>query len=369
MLSPPPVRGSARRLLRCPLPAAGRRPGGAVPGPRAPEARKVTTVAATTITVSPSRAAKVAPGGEHAVHAGASEGGGGAREPARARGAERAGERRGATGRGGLVPSGEPEGPGIGGAAKDRRLKDRSWVEATRGRWERLVNAHLEGAGASGADHGGEPRGVDRASGGGGGPCDGGALAATPARAAPGAGGGGDRAGPSGARGPSDGAGGAGACDGGGDGAVAGGTGGGGPSAAASAGGVGATAGGGRPFPAAGDARRCPQRACRRRGRPSGPCAVRGRQRARRGRSAVRRQRRASRVVRRQLWPLVLPHIGMLPGCLKTIVPMVLGWERQAARRRGHVEPLSATKWRAPARSCRQGRQPRGAGAERSDAP
>ncbi len=37
--------------------------------------------------------------------------------------------------------------PASGGAAKDRRLKDRSWVEATRGRWERLVNAHLERAG------------------------------------------------------------------------------------------------------------------------------------------------------------------------------------------------------------------------------
>ena len=37
--------------------------------------------------------------------------------------------------------------PAAGGAAKDRRLKDRSWVEATRGRWERLVNAHLERAG------------------------------------------------------------------------------------------------------------------------------------------------------------------------------------------------------------------------------
>ena len=29
-------------------------------------------------------------------------------------------------------------------------------------------------------------------------------------------------------------------------------------------------------------------------------------------------------VVRRQLlWPLVLPHLRMLPACLKTIVPMV----------------------------------------------
>ena len=37
--------------------------------------------------------------------------------------------------------------PASGGAAKDRRLKDRSWVEATRGRWERLVNSHLERAG------------------------------------------------------------------------------------------------------------------------------------------------------------------------------------------------------------------------------
>ncbi len=37
--------------------------------------------------------------------------------------------------------------PASGGAAKDRGLKDRSWVEATRGRWERLVNAHLERAG------------------------------------------------------------------------------------------------------------------------------------------------------------------------------------------------------------------------------
>ena len=37
--------------------------------------------------------------------------------------------------------------PAAGGAAKDRGLKDRSWVEATRGRWERLVNAHLERAG------------------------------------------------------------------------------------------------------------------------------------------------------------------------------------------------------------------------------
>ncbi len=37
--------------------------------------------------------------------------------------------------------------PASGGAAKDRRLKDRSWVEATRGRWERLANAHLERAG------------------------------------------------------------------------------------------------------------------------------------------------------------------------------------------------------------------------------
>ncbi len=37
--------------------------------------------------------------------------------------------------------------PASGGAAKDRRLKDRSWVEATRGRWERLVNTHLERAG------------------------------------------------------------------------------------------------------------------------------------------------------------------------------------------------------------------------------
>ncbi len=36
--------------------------------------------------------------------------------------------------------------PASGGAAKDRGLKDRSWVEATRGRWERLVNAHLERA-------------------------------------------------------------------------------------------------------------------------------------------------------------------------------------------------------------------------------
>ena len=39
--------------------------------------------------------------------------------------------------------------PASGGAAKDRRLKDRSWVEAKRGRWERLVNAHLERAGRS----------------------------------------------------------------------------------------------------------------------------------------------------------------------------------------------------------------------------
>ena len=37
--------------------------------------------------------------------------------------------------------------PASGGAAKDRRLKDRSWVETTRGRWERLVNTHLERAG------------------------------------------------------------------------------------------------------------------------------------------------------------------------------------------------------------------------------
>ena len=48
------------------------------------------------------------------------------------------------------------------------------------------------------------------------------------------------------------------------------------------------------------------------------------------------------RVWRQLLLPLVLPHSRMLPGCLKRIVPMVFGWERRPARRRGHLEPLSA---------------------------
>ena len=89
----------------------------------------------------------------------------------------------------------------------------------------------------------------------------------------------------------------------------------------------------------------------------------------RRGTSTCGLSCRSVRVWRQLLLPLVLPHMRMLPGCLKRIVPMVFRWERQAARRRGHVEPLSARNWRGPARSRRQGRQPRGAGAERSDAP
>ena len=79
--------------------------------------------------------------------------------------------------------------------------------------------------------------------------------------------------------------------------------------------------------------------------------------------------RSGPRVRRQLLWPLALPHLRMLPVCLRKIVPMFCEVGAASGPTLGSSWARSARNCRARARSRRQGREPREAGAERSDAP